>query len=156
MDINITLLGEMITFALFIWVTMKYIWPPLTKIMQERQQKIAQGLEAAERGQRDLEIAKNKIKEQLRETKAQRDAIIEQANHQANIIVEEGKAKASQEWHRTIAKAKLDVEHEVKKMEHKIQHQVADVAVTLAEKILQERIDLATQRKLIDQLIEQI
>ena len=87
MNLNLTFFGEMITFAVLVFVTMKYIWPPITKAMQDRQQKIALGLAAAERGQHDLEIAQERSAEQLREATKKAHVILEQADLEAAKII---------------------------------------------------------------------
>ena len=94
MDINVTLIGQMITFLIFVALTMKFIWPPISKSLQERRQKIADGLAAAERGKHELEVAHHKAKEVIREAKAQASVIVEQANHRSHTIEEEARQEA--------------------------------------------------------------
>ncbi|MCL5261451.1 MAG: F0F1 ATP synthase subunit B [Gammaproteobacteria bacterium] len=156
MDINITLLGEVITFAVLIWVTMKYVWPPLAGAMEERQKKIAAGLEAAERGQKDLVLAQQKITEELRHAKNQATAIIDKAELEVNKLIEDGRAKAQIEGEKLIALAKNNIEHEVTKAKTILQKQTVEIAIKAAEKILQSKIDAGEQQKLIEQLIEEI
>jgi len=156
MDINLTLFGEMLTFAVLVWVTMKYIWPPLVKVMEERQQKIADGLEAAKRGQEALKLAQKNITQQLQEAKDRATTILDQANQQANQLIEEGKVKAQEECTKILAKARLDVEQEINNTKHELQQQTADLVIAATEKILQQRIDKTTHQKLIDQVIAEI
>lgn len=156
MDINVTLFGEIITFAVLMWVMMKYIWPPLTKALQDRQQKIAEGLQAAERAHRDLELAHQKIADELRDTKAQAAVIIEQANRQALSLIEESKTQAQTEGEKLLATAKNNIEQAITNAKSDLQKQTANLAILAAEKILQKNIDAATQKKLIDDLIAEI
>ena len=109
MNINLTLLGQTIAFAIFVWFCMKYVWPPITQAMQERQKKIADGLDAAGRAQQDLKLAQEKVSNTLRETREQATQIIEKANKQANSIVEEAKQQAQAEGERLIASARAQV-----------------------------------------------
>jgi len=156
MDINVTLFGEMLTFAVLVWVTMKYIWPPLLKVMEERQQKIAAGLEAAKSGQYALELAQKNIAEQIHEAKTKAATILDLANHKANNLIEEGKVKAQDECAKILAKAKLDIEQEINKTKKELQQQTAALVIAATEKILQQKIDEATQQELINQLIAEI
>lgn len=156
MNINATLFGEMLTFAVLVFVTMKYIWPPLMKIMQERQEKIAAGLDAAQRGQYALELAQKNIAKQLHATKTKASTILDQAAQQANNLIEESKSKAQDEYTKILAKARLDIEQEINKTKHELQEQTASLVITATEKILKQKIDATMQQKLIDQLITEI
>ena len=91
MDINATIIGQFITFAILVWFTMKYVWPPIIKAMHDREKKIAGGLEAAERSKRELEMAEHKVIAIIREAKQQATQIIEQANLHSAQLVEEAK-----------------------------------------------------------------
>ena len=88
MNINLTLFGQTLAFAIFVWFCMKLVWPPITAAMAARQKKIAEGLDAAGRAQQDLKLAQDKVSHTLRETKEQAAQIIEQANKHANAIIE--------------------------------------------------------------------
>lgn len=156
MDINATLLGEMLTFAVLVFVTMKYIWPPIVKAMEERQQKIAAGLEAAEQGQQALALAQKDVAKYLQEARSKAATILDHANQQANNLIEEGKIKTQEECAKILAKAKLDVEQEINKTRKELQKQTAALVIAATEKILQEKIDEKTEQKLINQLIAEI
>jgi F-type H+-transporting ATPase subunit b len=156
MDINITLLGEMLTFAVLVWVMMKYIWPPLMKAIEERQQKIADGLAAAERGKNELELAQTNIAEQLRQTKNKAIVILNQASAQANDCFEKKKAEAEEERIKLLAQAKIDIEQEVNSAKYILQQQTADLVIAATEKILQQKIDSVAQKKLVNELISSI
>src|SRR3989338_1061066 len=112
MNLNFTLLGEMLTFIVFVWFTMQFIWPPLIKVLAERREKIAAGLAAAEKTKRDLELAHHKVTELLTEAKAQAAQMIEQASQRANHIIEEAKGRARDECDRLLVIAKTDIERE--------------------------------------------
>jgi len=140
-NINLTLFGQMVTFAIFVWFCMKFVWPPIEAAMAERQKKIADGLEAADRAGRDLELAKEKAAEQLREAKAQAATIIEQANKRAGQIVEEAKTQAREEGDRLKAAAQTEIEQEANRAREKLRMDVARLAVAGAEKVLQKSVD---------------
>lgn len=156
MDINVTLFGQMITFAVFVWFTMKYVWPPITKAMQEREKKIADGLAAGEKGQRDLELARHKSIEIIQEAKTEAARIIDQANKRAQRIVEEGKVNARLEGDRLLQAARADIDQLMVKTKRDLQHQVSGLAIIMAEKIIQRDIDTNTHRELLEQIVTEI
>ncbi|MGZ5013650.1 MAG: F0F1 ATP synthase subunit B, partial [Methylobacter sp.] len=112
MSINATLIGQMITFALLVWFTMKYIWPPLFDSLEERKKKIADGLAAAEKGQEEMHLAEKKAKSVLKEAKEQSSEIVNLAQKRANEIVEASKDTAKKEGERLILVAKAQIEQE--------------------------------------------
>lgn len=154
MDLNLTLLGEMLTFLVLVWFTLKFIWPPLLKAMKERQEKIAEGLAAAERGHHSLKLAQEQIVDNLREAKSQASVIIEKAREQGGLIVENEKLRAKEEGERVLNMAKKDIEVEISKSQKQMQKESAELAVMIAEKILKEKINLEVQDKLLDELLE--
>lgn len=156
MDLNATLFGQIITFAIFIWFVMKYVWPPLINIMEERKQKIADGLAASEKGHRELELAAIKTKEQLADAKAEAAKIVEQANHRAAHIVEEAKSKAREEGDRLLQLAQAEIEQEKHAARESLIREVSGLAVTGAERILSHNIDGNASAKLIDELIGEV
>jgi F-type H+-transporting ATPase subunit b len=113
MNINATLIGQIITFAIFVAFCMKFVWPHLLGAMAEREKKIADGLDAANRATRDLELAQQKAGDQLRESKEKAAEIIEQANKRANQIIEEAKDAAREEGSRLQAAAQAEIEQDV-------------------------------------------
>src|SRR5690606_15890760 len=137
MNLNATIIGQSIAFFVFVWFCMKYVWPPITSILEERQRKIAEGLEAAERAQKDLDLAQNKAAEELRDAKRQGAELIEQANKRANQIIDEAKEKARDEGQRLIAAAKAEIEMEVQRAREGLRGQVAAIAVAGAGRIRQ-------------------
>ncbi|MDF2529503.1 MAG: synthase subunit [Gammaproteobacteria bacterium] len=156
MDINATLIGQMITFAIFIVFTMKFVWPPLMKVLEERRKKIADGLAAAERGQHDLEVAHFKAKEIIREAKAQASVIIEQANQRAHHIEEQAKLDARHIADKIKQTATAEIEHEKIKMLDTLRNQVAEVAVAGAEKLIKRNIDKAANQDILAALASEI
>ncbi len=156
MDINATLFGQMITFILFIWFTMKFVWPPLMRVMEERRKKIADGLAAAEQGQRDLELAQIKVKEQLTEVKTEAAHIIEQANKRAGHIIEEAKGQARVEGERLLQLTQGEIEQAYHSAKESLMQQVSTLAIAGAEKILQRKVDKKTNDRLVDQLVDEI
>ena len=156
MDLNATLIGQMITFAVFVIFTMKYVWPPITKAMQDREKKIADGLAAGEKGEHDLHLAKNKSIEILQEAKTTATQIITQAHSRADHIVEEAKHTAKKEGERLIAHAQNEIEQYLNEARRQLQSQIANLALGIAEKIVQRDIDPATHKQLLDKMVEEI
>jgi len=155
-DINATLLVQMIVFAIFVWFTMKFVWPPLAKAMAERQDKIADGLAAAEKGQRELELAQHRVVEELKGAKSQASDIIEKANRRASQIVDEAKEQARLEASRQAKIAQEQLAQEVNNAKSALRAQFSTLAVAGAEKILEREIDDKANSALLDKLIEEI
>jgi F-type H+-transporting ATPase subunit b len=156
MNLNATLLGQFITFAIFVWFTMKYIWPHLINAIEERQKKIADGLAAAEKGKHELELAHHKAAEHLRDAKIKAAEILEQANKRASHLIEESKERAREEGDRLLQIAKGDIEQEVQAAKLKLRNEIATLAIAGAEKILMHNIDAQAQNHLFEKLIEEI
>jgi len=155
-NINATLIGQIITFAIFVWFCMKFVWPHLLSAMQEREKKIADGLDAANRAERDLELAQEKAGEQLRESKQQAAEIIEQANKRANQIIDDAKEKAREEGARLVAAAQAEVEQEVNRAKETLRKQVSELAVVGAGKILGKSVDATAHAELLDKLADEL
>lgn len=156
MEINLTLVVQMLVFAAFVLFTMKLVWPPLAKAMEERQDKIADGLAAAERGRKEFELAQHRVKDELKQAKVQSADIIEKANKRAAQIVEEAKEAAK---HEAQMQVKLGQEQLVQQINHAkedLRKQVASLAISGAEKILMREIDGKANAALLDNLIEEI
>lgn len=153
MNINLTLFGEMITFAVFVWFTMRFVWPPLMKVMEERREKIAAGLAAAEKAKRDLELASHKVTELLTEAKAQAAQMIEQAHHRANHIIEEAKGAARKEGERLLVIAKEDIGREFHAARDVLMTEIASLVITGAEKVLQQEVNKSANDKIISEMI---
>ena len=156
MNINLTLFGQTISFAIFVWFTMKFVWPPITAAMQARQKKIAEGLDAAGRAQRDLQLAQEKAAQTLRETKEQAAEILDKASKTANAIVEESKQQARSEGERLLVAAKAEIEVEVNRAKDQLRAQVAALAVAGAEQILESSVDAKAHNDLVAKLASQL
>jgi len=156
MDINFTIIGQFITFAILVWFTMKYVWPPITKTIHDREKKIAAGLEAAERSKRELEMAEHKAFSIIREAKQQATHIIEQANLHSAQLVEEAKNQAKQESQRIIELAQGEIDKEVAQVKEALKAQVAKLAVAGAEKIIQRNLDPTIHHDLLNTLAAEI
>ena len=156
MNINLTLIGQIIAFAVFVAFCMKFVWPPLINAMQERAKKIADGLDAANRAERDLKLAQEKAGSQLREAKEQAAQIIEQANKRAGQIIDEAKESASQEGDRLKAAAQAEIDQEVNRAKENLRNQVSALAVAGASKILETSIDVEKHNELLNKLAEEL
>lgn len=156
MNINLTLLGQMITFALLVWVTMKYIWPPITNALQQRQKKIADGLAAAERGKHEQELAEKRAKEVLNEARQEASNIVSQAQKRSAQIVDEAKEEAREEAERVKSAAESELEQEMNQAREQLRARVAELAVAGAERILQREVKKEDHKKILDDLAKQL
>lgn len=156
MNINATLIGQSIAFLFFVWFCMKFVWPPITGALAERKKKIAEGLEAAERGMQSQEQAQAQVQVQLTEAKQQASEIINQAQKRANEIVEEAKGTATQEGERIKAAAHSDIEKEINRAKEQLRAQVSTLAIAGAEKVLNKEINADAHRAVLDDLAAQI
>ena len=156
MNINATFLGQMIAMAFFLWFCSKYVWPPFMAIMEERKKRIADGLEAAARAEKDLELAQAKSTEQLKEAKEEAAGIIDQANKRAAQIVDEAKQPARTEGQRIIDGAQAEIEQEVNRAREALRARVSEIAVAGAEKILEGSIDQAANEEMLNKLASEL
>ncbi|HET9844015.1 MAG TPA: F0F1 ATP synthase subunit B [Gammaproteobacteria bacterium] len=156
MNINATLLGQMITFLLFVLFTKRYVWPYLQNSLRERQEKIAEGLAAAERGHHDLVLAQEAAVKKIKEGKEEASRIIEEAKKQATHLIEIAKQNAITEADRLRGKAQVDIEHMVTQAQETLRRQAAKIAVLGAEKILARQIDEAANQELLEDLVREI
>ena len=156
MNPNITLLGQMISFAILIWFSVKFIWPPLIKAIEERQQKIAEGLAAADNAQKNLAQADAKVADELKTARAKANEIIEQAHQRANALIDAAKADAIAEGARQKALAEAEIEAADNRAKEELRKQVSLLAVSGAEKLLKREINANDQKALIDELAAQL
>jgi F-type H+-transporting ATPase subunit b len=156
MDINATLLGQLITFALLVGFTMKYVWPPILKAIHDRQARIADGLAAAERGVHELELAQHKAVEILRDAKIHAADILEQANKRAGRIIDESKDRSREEGEKLIEIARMEIAQEILTAKQELREKIATIAVSGAERILQTHIDVVHDERLLNQLVTEI
>lgn len=152
MNINATLLGQAIAFVIFVWFCMKYVWPPLIKAIEERQQKIADGLSAAERAEKDLNLAKANASDRMKEAKRAATEVIEQANKRKQLIVEEARDEALVEREKLLSQAKAEIEAMQVRARDDLRKQVAALAVAGAEKILERSIDPEAHKDILDNI----
>ena len=156
MNINATILGQMISFAIFVWFCMKFVWPPLITAMRERQEKIASGLQDADQAQKDLELAKEKAADTLREAKQQAASLIEQANKRAAQLVEEAKDQARAEGERLKDAAQAEIDQELNRAKENLRAQVATLSIAGAEKILSSSVDQNAHNAMLEQLASEL
>ena len=156
MTINATLIAQMIVFLILIWVTMKFIWPPLTQAMDARAKRIAEGLSAAEKARKDLADADARVQDEIRKARSEATAIIDKAHQQAGQIIEKAKQDAIVEATRQKATAAADIESMAHRAREELRGQVASLAVSGAEKILKREIDANAHKALLDQLVAEM
>ena len=147
-----TLVGQMITFFLFVLITMKKVWPPIMQAMEERRKKIADGLAAGDRAQQDLEAAQAEAQGIVKAAREQASQIREQANQQASQIKDQAKADAIAERERQVVAAQAEIEQEANRTREELAGKVASLAISGAEQLLQREIDAASHADLLDKL----
>jgi F-type H+-transporting ATPase subunit b len=155
-NINLTLIIQMIVFLLLVFFTMSYIWPPLMRAVEERQRKIAQGLAAADRGEQELAQARQGAEAILREARERAGQIIDQAQHRANDIMEQARSSANQEGQRLVASAQQQIGLEASRARETLRREVGEIVVTAASKLLEREIDPSAHQDLINKLAAQI
>lgn len=156
MNINLTLIGQSITFIFFIWFTMKFIWPPLIQALTDRRTKIADDLAAAEKGRHEKELAEKRAIEVIKEAKDKAQEIINHAEKRGNEVTDEAKEKAKEESNRIVAAAQGEIEQETNRAREELRAAVAELAIASAAKILEKEIDAKVHAKLVDKLVEQL
>lgn len=156
MTINATLIGQSIAFAFFVWFCVKFVWPPIIAVMQERQKKIAEGLNAAGRAEHELNEAKKKIDQAIHESREQATEILDKANKTAANIIEEAKRAAKIEGERIVTNARAEVDIEVNRVKDQLRDQVASLAVLGAEKILESSVDASAHNELVNKIASKL
>ena len=152
MSINVTLFAQMLVFGLLVWFTMSFVWPLIRGAMEEREQTIADGLAAAEKGQGDLKQAGVEAGKIIEEARDQARDVLSKANARANDIVEEARSEGEVEKHKRLDSAQSELEVEINRARDELRQQVATIAIAGAEKILSREIDEAAHRDLLDRL----
>jgi F-type H+-transporting ATPase subunit b len=155
-NVTATLFGQIGTFIVLVWFINRYLWEPMTKMMQDRATRIADGLAAAERGKHELELAGQRAAERLRNAKQEAADIIALANKRANEIVDEAKEKARLEGQRQLDAAKAEIELEVNRAKEHLREQAVGLAILTAEKILEREISPATHGEFIGNMIKKL
>lgn len=156
MHINMTMLGQMISFVFFVWFCMKFVWPPLTQLMRDRQQTIAEGLEKAAQAEKQLEQANDAAERELEEAKKQAAELINQATNRSTQIVEEAKVLAREEGERIKHAAQAEVELAVNRAREMLRSQVSDLAFQGAERILEVSVDRERHQEMLNKLAAEL
>ena len=156
MNINATLILQSIAMMIFVWFCMKFIWPPLLKAMDERRERIAEGLAASDMAEKELEAAKSTVEEQIREARDKAGEIVDQANQRHTQIVDQAKDDAVAERNRQVTAAEADIVQAANQAREESRSTVASLAVLGASQILEKEVDADTHRELLDKLIREI
>jgi len=156
MNLNFSLVAEALTFAAFIWFTVKFVWPPMLRAIEARQKTIADGLAAAEQGRRSLEISTREADEEIRKARDRATEIISQADKRVAQMIEEAKNSAKEEGNREKAAAKAEIEQELARAREQLRDHVAALAVAGAEKILRREVDAKAHGDLLDSIKRQL
>ena len=156
MSFNLTVIAQAVAFALFIWFTVKFVWPPMLSAIEARQKQVADGLAAAEQGKKSLETSSKQAEQAIQEARARAAEIVAQAEKRGSQVVEEAKAAAKAEGDREKAAAKADIQQEAQRAREQLREQVAALAVAGAEKILRREVDAKTHAELLDGIKKQL
>ena len=156
MSFNLTLIAQAVAFALFIWFTVKFIWPPLLRAIEARQKNIADGLAAAEQGRKSLEQSARQAGDEITSARGRASDIVGQAEKRAAQVIEEAKTSAKAEGEREKAAAKAEIQQEVSRAREKLRDEVAALAVAGAEKILRREVDAKAHADLLDGIKKQL
>ena len=156
MNINLSLIAQALAFALFIWFTVKFIWPPLMRAIEQRQKQIADGLAAGERGKQSLEASAKQAEATLKQARERAGEIIGQAEKRGAQLIDEAKTAAKEEGDREKAAAKAEIEQQIARAREMLREQVAALAVAGAEKILRREVDAKSHADLLNQLKKEI
>jgi len=151
-NINATLFLQAVVFAILVWFTMKYVWPPIAKALDERAQKIADGLAAAEKAKSELSVANKRVEEDLAKSRNETTVRLADAERRAQAIVEEAKSKAAEESSKIIAAAKVEAEQQTARARETLREQVAALAVKGAEQILRKEVNAGVHADLLGRL----
>jgi F-type H+-transporting ATPase subunit b len=156
MSFNLTLIAQAVAFALFIWFTIKFVWPPMLRAIEARQKQVADGLAAAEQGKKSLEASSKQAEQAIQEARARAAEIIAQAEKRGGEVVEEAKTAAKAEGDREKAAAKADIQQEAARAREQLREQVAALAVAGAERILRREVDAKAHADLLDGIKRQL
>ena len=152
MSINATLFVQAIVFAILVWFTMKFVWPPIAAALDERAQKIADGLAAADKAKSELTAANKRVEEELAKTRNESASRLADAERRAQTIIEEAKARATEEANKIVATARVEAEQQVVKAREALRAQVAELAVKGAEQILRKEVNAGVHADLLSRL----
>lgn len=152
MNINSTLFLQAVVFAILVWFTMKFVWPPITKALDERAQKISDGLAAAEKAKSELTSANKRVEEELAKSRTETASRLADADRRAQTIIEEAKARATEEGNKIVAAARAEAEQQTVKAREALREQVAALAVKGAEQILRKEVNAGVHADLLNRL----
>ncbi len=152
MNMNLTLIGQAISFAIFVWFCLKYVWPPILKALEARETRIADGLAAAERGKHELELADQRSTEILREGKEKAQGFVSQAQKRGDEIIEAAKLAAQEEAERIKIAAAAEIAQNRNRARDELRSQVAELALAGAEQVLMREVDEQAHREVLDKL----
>lgn len=156
MSFNLTLIAQAVAFALFIWFTVRFVWPPLLRAIETRQKTIADGLAAAEEGKRSLDLSNKRADEEIRKARERAAEVLSQAEKRAAQLVEEAKGAAREEGNREKAAAKAEIAQEITRAREQLRDHVASLAVAGAEKILRREVDAKAHADLLEAIKKQL
>ena len=156
MNITLTLVGQTLTFFLFIWFCKSFVWPALISVMAEREKKIEEGLQAAERAEKDLALVKQNAVEKMSEAKEQAAEIIDAAHQRSHQIIDEAKEQARAEGDRLITAAKAEIEQQTGRVREELRGEVATLALASAEKVLTASIDAKDHQDMVNKLVAEL
>lgn len=156
MSITVTLFGQILTFIVLVWFLNKFLWGPITNMMEARSKRIADGLAAAERGKHELELAEQRAAERLREAKQDASDIIVATNKRANEIIEESKEQGRVEGQRQIDAAVAEIEQEINRAKEDLRRHFVNLTLATAEKILEREIDAAAHGEFINKMVKKL
>ncbi|HIF9056618.1 TPA: F0F1 ATP synthase subunit B [Photobacterium damselae] len=156
MNLNATMLGQAISFVIFVWLCMKYIWPPLTELLDKRQREIAEGLIHSENAAKELELARANGNKLLNDAKKSASELVEQGNKRRSQIIDDAKAEAEAEKARIIAQGQAELESERNRIRQELRREMSDLVIETAEKLINQNLDSAANRELVNKLIKDI
>ncbi|WP_162045895.1 F0F1 ATP synthase subunit B [Vibrio taketomensis] len=156
MNLNATMLGQAISFAIFVWLCMKYVWPPLVKLLDERQQEIAQGLRHTEDAAKELALTRANCEQMIEQAKKDVNQLIEQGQKRRAQIIDESVKEAEEEKARIIAQGDIEIEAERNRLRQELKAEMADLVIQSAQKLISKNLDTESNRHLVDQMIKQI
>lgn len=156
MDINATIIGQFITFILLVWFTMKWVWPPMIQTLEERKNKIASGIAAAEQSQQELAAVEKEVAARIQKSKQEAAQIIERATMQASQLLELAREEANREKKRIVELAKVEIHQELTQTKEALKKQLASLVIAGAERIIQQNMSSAIQKNLLEQLAGEI
>jgi len=155
-SITITLFGQILTFIVLVWFIQKFLWGPITEMMEARSKRIADGLAASERGKHELELAEQRSAERLREAKQDASDIIVAANKRSNEIIEDAKEQGRVEGQRQIEVAVAEIEQEVNRIKEDLRRQFVNLTLATAEKILEREVDATAHDEFLNKMLKKL